>query len=239
MLVRETNEWKIAAEQYDTSPIESAAVFALLPGRGGAFALAGTPWTAVAQVPAAARQSPGAKVDWKVRATRDEDSIYLRYEAVKALPPPGTEIHKADKSTTADTGVPSVPLLNLKVTGAQGGAGSQEYNVRLGAVVQTRATADTSTGAYHNRYFVQYSLSIDVVRPGGIVGLFDSHTGERFARLIGIDASSITVRLPLRALSAAAPARVTVEDTNRPGGFPPAVIDVFAKPIKRSTTKER
>src|SRR5260221_6457260 len=41
MLVREANEWKIAAEQYNTSPIESAAVFAMLPSRIGAFALAG------------------------------------------------------------------------------------------------------------------------------------------------------------------------------------------------------
>jgi hypothetical protein len=122
-----------------------------------------------------------------------------------------------------------VPLFKLKVTGAPGGTGSQEYDVRVGAVVQTRATLDRSTGGYHNRYFVEYSLSVDAVRPAGTVDLFDNRTGERFDRLIGIDGSSITVRLPLRALNTDGSARMTLEDANRPGGFSPTVIGVFTR----------
>jgi hypothetical protein len=122
-----------------------------------------------------------------------------------------------------------VPLFKLKVTGAPGGTGSREYEVHVGAVVQTRATLDTSTSGYLNRYFVEYSLSVDAVRPAGNVDLFDNQTGDRFARLISVDGSSITVRLPLRALAADAPARVTLEDANQPGGFSPSVIGVFTR----------
>lgn len=228
MLVREANEWKLATERYSDQPIEPAAVFALLPGRGGAFTLARTPWSAVAQIPRVARKSPAA-ARWNFRATRDEDSVYLRCELSKALPPPGTEIHKSATSASADPGVPSVPPLKLKVAGAPGGAGSQEYDVHVGAVVQTRATLDTSTGGYHNRYFVEYSLSVEAVRPAGNVLLFDDHAGDRFARLISVAGSSITVRLPLRALAGDAPARVTLEDANQPGGFSPTVIGVFTR----------
>jgi hypothetical protein len=63
----------------------------------------------------------------------------------------------------------------------------------------------------------------------GNVDLFDNHTGDRFARLISVDGSSISVRLPLRALAADAPARVTLEDANQPGAFSPTVIGVFTR----------
>jgi hypothetical protein len=229
MLVREANEWKLATELYNNKPIEPAAVFALLPGRGGAFTLARTPWNAVAQILLAAHKSSTAAAPWNFRATRDEDSVYLRCELSKALPPPGTEINKPANSASADPGVPSVPRFKLKVAGAPDGTGSREYDLHIGAVVQTRATLDKSTGGYQNRYFVQYSLSVEAVRPAGNVDLFDNHTGDRFARLISVDRSSITVRLPLRALAADASARMTLEDANRPGGFSPTVIGVFTR----------
>ncbi len=228
MFVREADGWKLASEQYNEHPIDPAALYALVPDRGGAFALARTPWAAVTSVPIGARSSVGAKASWTLQTIRDEAFVFVRCDGSKTLPAPGTEILKAANSPVAETGVPSVPALKVKVVGTLRGALS-EYDVHLGAVVQTRATRDPNSGSYHNRYFVQYSLSVNSVRPGGAVDLFDNRTGDRFSRLISIDGSAITVRLPLRALSPAAPALVTLEDATRPETFSPVRINVFAK----------
>ena len=184
------------------------------------------PWRAVTPVPVAAKTSSAGT--WTVRATRDEDSVYVRCETSKALPPAGTELRRSGNGLTS-TGVPSVPLLTLTVTGARG---PQQYNLSIGAVVQTRATPDASTKVLHDRYFVQYSLSVDALKSNEVVDLFDNHTGDRFAKLISVDASSITARLPLRALGASAPARITIEDANRPGTFLLATVDLFGALIR-------
>ena len=111
--------------------------------------------------------------------------------------------------------MPSVPVLKVTLAGPQRGTSSRAYEVHVGAVVQTRATLDVATGAYHNRYFVQYSVSVDAVGPSGTLDLFDNHTGDCFARLINVDGSAIIVRLPLRALSVNPPRLVTLEDANQ------------------------
>jgi hypothetical protein len=222
ILVREAGAWKLAMEEYHDQPIDPAVVYALLPGSGGSFMAARAPWRAVAPVPVAARVSTSGA--WTVRATRDEDSVYVRCETSKPLPSPGTELRRSGNSV-ASTGVPSVPLLKLKVAGARG---AQEYDLNIGAVIQTRATPDPATHAYHDRYFVQYSLSVEAVRSKDTVDLFDNHTGDRFARLIKVDSSSVTARLPLHALNVDAPARITIEDANQPGTFLLATINLFS-----------
>lgn len=223
MLVREAGAWKLALEEYHDQPIDPAAVYAMLPGQGGSFMMARAPWRTVAPVPVVSKTSSSGA--WTVRATRDEDSIYVRCETAKALPAPGTELRRSGNSATS-TGVPSIPLLKLKVANAHGG--TQEYELNIGAVIQTRATPDPTTRAYHDRYFVQYSLSVDASRSNDVVNLFDNRTGDRFSKLIGVDGTSITARLPLRALGADAPARITIEDANRPGTFLLATIDLFS-----------
>jgi len=229
IFVREMDEWKLGSEQYNDRPIDPSALYALVPTRGGAFTLARTPWTSITQTSIGGRQSGGTQAPWNLRAIRDSDFVYLRCEALKTLPPPGTEIPKPANSAVANTGVPSVPVLRLKLGSAERGVYAQEYEVHLGAVVQTRAAFDPSTRAYQNRYFVQYSLSVNAVRSNETVDLFDNHTGDRFTRLIAVDGSAIAVKLPLRALSTKTPASVTLEDGNRPASFSPFVISVFAR----------
>ena len=226
ILVREAGAWRLATEEYHDQPIDPAAVYAMLPGPGGSFVAARAPWRAVTPVPVAAKTSTSGA--WTVRATRDEDSVYVRCETSKPLPAPGTELRRTG-NTIASTGVPSVPPLKLTVAGARG---AQEYGVSVGAVIQTRATPDAATHVAHDRYFVQYRLSVDARRSNDVVDLFDNRTGDRFAKLIAVDGSSITVRLPLRALGAAAPTRITIEDANRPGTFLLATVDLFSALIR-------
>jgi hypothetical protein len=223
MLVRERGAWKLANEEYRDQPIDPSAVYAMLPGQGGSFVAARAPWRAVSPVPVAAKTSSSSGT-WTVRATRDEDSVYVRCETSKTLPSAGMELRRSGRGG-ASAGVPSVPLLKVKVTTA---IGPKEYELNIGAVVQTRATPDAATRASHDRYFVQYSLSVDALTSNDVVNLFDNHTGDRFAKLISVDGSSITARLPLRALGVDAPGRVTIEDANRPGTFLLATIDLFS-----------
>lgn len=226
ILVREGGAWKLAMEEYHDQPIDPAVVYAMLPGQGGSFMAAKAPWRSVTPVPVTSKTSTAGT--WTVRATRDEDSVYVRCETSKALPPPGTELRRSSNGM-ASTGVPSVPLLKLTVTGARG---PQQYNLSIGAVVQTRATPDGSTKVLHDRYFVQYNLSVDALKSNEVVDLFGNHTGDRFAKLISVDGSSITARLPLRALGTSAPARITIEDANRPGTFLLATVDLFGALIR-------
>jgi hypothetical protein len=187
----EDGSWKIAQDELSPEPIDRSALEAAVPPDDGAFTRAGSPWN---KVPYAADNTKWFKpdqIDWKLQAIEDESFLYIRFEATGALPTPATEIPAEDAK--AFKGMPSAPDVMVIKT-----ASGKEFQLVPGANPMTRATFDDAGHATSNRYFVQYSFTVEDI---GRQGLFSNSTKDSFDPLIAVQDRFFDVKLPLRALS--------------------------------------
>ena len=202
--VLENGSWKIGQDLLSQEPIDGAALEAAVPPSDGAFTRAGSPWN---KVPYAADNTKWFKpeqIDWKLQATEDESFLYIRFEAKASLPVPGTEIPADDAK--AFKGMPAAPNGMVIKT-----ASGKEFHLVPGANPMTRATFDSTGRATSNRYFVQYSFSIENT---GQDTLFSNSTKDSFNPLIVVQDRFFDVKIPLQALGAS-PANSAMEIRER------------------------
>jgi hypothetical protein len=188
--VLENGSWKIGQAELSQEPIETSALEAAVPPTDGAFTRAGSPWNQVPYAVANTKWFKPEQIDWRLQATEDESFLYIRFEAKASLPAPGTEIPADDAK--AFKGMPAAPDGMVIKT-----ASGKEFHLVPGANPMTRATFDSTGHATSNRYFVQYSFSIE---NAGQDTLFSNSTKDSFNPLIVVQDRFFDVKLPLSAL---------------------------------------
>jgi hypothetical protein len=208
-LVLEAGEWKIAEERASDSPIDPAAVYALVPPDDGLFRRSQSPWQSVAYAALNTRRFAPADLPWKMQAIQDESFLYVRFEAASVLPLPGAEIRKAEGARFPETGTPpGPPVMKISLMAPA----RKDFEFQAGSVIQTRATLDEGTKKYNNRYFIQYSLTVRSATQGTESGkeVFTRDTSDGFGKLVTVRDRYLEIEIPLQALGLSAAQRATI-----------------------------
>jgi hypothetical protein len=189
-LVLEKGSWKIAEDRLDQEPIGASALEAAVPPEGGAFSRSGSPWSKIPYAAINTKWFKPSEVEWKLQATADESFVYIRFEARAPLPAPGTEIPGKGRIE----GIPPSP--NVMVIGIGNG---KNFDLVLSSNPMTRATFDEAGRATSNRFFVEYSFTVENAADAT---RFSGSTRDTFAPLIAVHDQFLDLRLPLKTLSA-------------------------------------
>lgn len=188
--VLESGTWKVAQALLSQERLDASALEAAVPPSDGAFTRAGSPWNTISYAATNTKWFKPEQIDWRLQATEDESFLYIRFEAKASLPAPGTEIPADDAK--GFRGLPAAPD-GMAIKTASG----KEVYLVPGANLMTRATFDSTGHANSNRYFVQYSFSVE---DAGQETLFSSSTKDSFNPLIVVQDRFFDVKLPLQAL---------------------------------------
>jgi hypothetical protein len=228
-LVLEDGSWKVDRESFDDSPLDARGLYALLPPEDGAFARAGSPWAAVPYSVSNTQFFKESELDWKMKATRDESFLYVRFEAKSLLPAPGTEMYKdkAHPESPVDTGVPPPPVMKIKLDEA--GAGTthnEEFSFQASDVLRTRATFDKIGKANSNRFFVVYALSL---RSTSDATILDTNTDDTVAQMVAVNDRFFDLKIPLKSLGVEGnKSAITLQEANSFAKILPYQVAKFA-----------
>jgi hypothetical protein len=193
----EDGVWKVSREQWSDTAFDPFTLYGLLPGEGGAFTRAGSPWK---RVPYAAinTQVIGKKeAMWKMQAVYDDAFLYIRFEWISEIPAPGAKV-KADLAATGKTGGPPPPAA-MRVKGDD----LRSLTFAVNDLLSTRGNQST----------VSYSL---FVRNDAGEDVFQYPIGsDPLAKLLSVQDRFVDIRVPLGGvgIDAAGKSRVQLEDT--------------------------
>lgn len=220
--ILEDGAWKIAVESHSETPIDPLTLYAAVPPDDGAFGRAGSPWGKIAYATANTKFFKKEDLPWKMQATLDESFLYARFEAERPLPKPGTEV-QSGPGQPAHRGAPISPGV-MKIRFAPG----REFTIRVSDVTQTRATFGQDGRATSNRFFVQYSLSVE---RDSDRDLFDSKTSDSFGALITALDRFLDIKIPLKCfgIDAAPLPRIDLVEANSLAKILPYRIEPFVK----------
>jgi len=232
--VLENGQWKIALESFSDKPIEPGMVYARLPPSDGAFRRAGFPWQSIGLAGINTKFYKPEELPWKMQATEDNVSLYVRFTSAAPLPAPGLEVKAKAGERFPDTrALSSPPTFRIKMIMREQNRKevAREIEVQAGAVFKSWSTFDSTGKANSTRYFVQYSLLLTTPTQGVQVGdrLFDTDTGDPFNHLITAHDGFLDFQIPFKALGVAGthPPIVEIEECNSPGEFLPYHVVPF------------
>ncbi len=192
--VKEDGRWKIREFMFSDKAYPVDSVYAMLPPPAGAFERAGAPWQSV---PAALDKASASKQGWQVRATYDESYLYIRVESSEPMLAPGTRAEKPPSGW---------PVMKIGV------AGVGEFVLHADAEIGDQATFGEGGRANSHSHYVAYWLML--ARADKMV--FQSWAGLDPSPLIRTGDHFLDVRIPMRTMSAAVPAKIVIGDAQWP-----------------------
>lgn len=190
--VFENNDWKIAEESFTNEPVDKNI---FLPPKESSFIKAGLPWDNVPYATLNTASFNKEELNWNMQAIMDETFLFIHFTSEVSLPLVGIEIDSAGKQAgEIRTGAPQRPpslVIDIKKNSTE-----DKFGLLIGDVIKTKATFDELGKAKSNRFFVDYSFSVDKNNNP----IFHKFTDDA-DQLITADDKYINVRIPIQSLN--------------------------------------
>jgi hypothetical protein len=215
----EDQEWKVSREQFSESPFDPFVLSALMPPEDGAFMRAAEPWKRITYAGINTQVVKLQNVVWKVQATRDESFLYVRFEALSLLAPPGSKVTPQAAKSGNPGGLPPSPTIRVKL------GDDRAFLVSVRDLVSTKGIIDKKGKSAGDRNTIAYSL---FVKNGAGEDIYESTIGDdTVSKLLAVQGKFIDVKLPLSGMGVGGGAAIALEEADAVMQILPFTVEAF------------